>query len=141
MRRAIDKQKKTAAVAAIAVMLCVAACGGSSKTPAQTASSQKASSTQSQSSSSSQTKSASAETQRSSQSAEEANAKRVLTARIAGAKNMVRCMRAHGLHVPPQNLAKGFSARGMDSSSPQFKQAYPGCLRASIKVYDIVLQD
>jgi predicted small lipoprotein YifL len=139
MQRAIDKRKEIVAVAVIAAMLSLAACGGSSKAPSQTANSEKTSSTQSQSNSSSQTKSA--ETQSPSRSAEEARAKRVLVARIAGTRNLVQCLRAHGVHVPPQNLAKGFSAKGVDSTSKQFRQAYPGCLRASVKVYHIALQD
>jgi hypothetical protein len=56
-------------------------------------------------------------------------------ARVAAVTNIAGCLRKHGVYVPTQNPVAGFSTNGIDTTSAQFKSAYPGCLRTAMGVY------
>lgn len=125
-----------AVTACLSAALCLASCGGAAKAPAAGGKNQRVAVRNSQSRPSQQSSSSTAAQRGQVGGTSEA---RVLSARAAGVTYISRCLEAHGIDVPPQSLSRGFLPKGIDTASPQFKRAYPNCLRGARGVYESML--
>lgn len=140
--------KLAGAIGIVVVGLLVTACGGSSKTAGQAATSQttRVSSTESQGGASTQRARSTSQTSSSTQTQSTnpppaaASEARARAARIAATRSMVRCLRDHGVQVPRQNPSAGFSTSGINTATKQYKQSYSTCLRAAIGIYRVRLR-
>lgn len=117
--------------ACICLALCLQSCGGSSNTPAGKANSDSHAAAQSHSSSTTRTASSIVQATSTTVAAEA----RRRVARVAAMNSISGCLREHGVNVPPQKPSVGFSTKGLNTASPAYKHAYPGCLRIAIAVY------
>lgn len=139
---------KLGAVVAVSAALWLSACGGSSKTGTESASSN-AGATRQQSSVATQSKPTSAATRTTSSAAQSTTSTSSATTTTTAAPSseerkrwaaqrtaiatVSKCLRAHGVKVPPQHLSgpnPTFNSEGVNVSSPLFKQCYKKALAA-----------